>query len=482
MERRSTGWHKAYTYILIGYALCILLFYWIAHEQLNYLTEVTSPVSAQTTIGVVNDGTTVLQPYIPLKTHVLELELYMGPNGRENGGITNLAMMDGETVLGEASLDNMQVTKDDWYSFFFSEPVQVKEGQEISLRVTASGVPEGQGITIFSGNGINTGRFTISTQSSSFLVNGQTMLGSLCLRATERVALTAGKVYWPVSGIVALLLAFYLIMLAKREREEKRSITLTTVMLIKQYRFLIGQLVSRDFKIKYKRSFLGVLWSFLNPILTMSVQYVVFSTLFKSNIENFPVYLMTGIVLFNFFTESVGLGLGSIVGNASLITKVYMPKYIYPVTRVMSSGINLVISLIPLLGMMVIMQVPFSKALLLMPLVLVFLMVFCIGMSLLLSTSMVFFRDTQFLWGILVMLWTFLTPIFYPESIIPAALIKFYHMNPMYQFIYFMRCITLGGISPGPITYLYCTLCAFVPLLLGLWAFKKNQDKFVFYL
>ena len=86
------------------------------------------------------------------------------------------------------------------------------------------------------------------------------------------------------------------------------------------------------------------------------------------------------------------------------------------------------------------------------------------------------------LWGVVVLMWTYLTPIFYPETIIPAQLITLYHMNPMYQFIYFMRCITLGGVSPTPVTYLYCTLCSVVPLLVGLWVFKKNQDRFVFYL
>ncbi len=84
--------------------------------------------------------------------------------------------------------------------------------------------------------------------------------------------------------------------------------------------------------------------------------------------------------------------------------------------------------------------------------------------------------------GVVVLMWTYLTPIFYPETIIPAQLIPLYHMNPMYQFIYFMRCITLGGVSPTPVTYLYCTLCSVVPLLVGLWVFKKNQDRFVFYL
>ena len=214
----------------------------------------------------------------------------------------------------------------------------------------------------------------------------------------------------------------------------------------------------------------------------MSIQYVVFSTIFKNTIPNFPVYLMTGIVLFNYFSEATSLGLDSIVTSSALITKVYMPKYIYPLSRVTSSLVNLVISFVPLLLMMVVTGVPLTKSLLLTPLVVLYLFLFALGMAMILATMNVFFRDTRFLWGVVVLMWTYLTPIFYPETIIPAQLITLYHMNPMYQFIYFMRCITLGGVSPTPVTYLYCSLCSVVPLLVGLWVFKKNQDRFVFYL
>ena len=238
----------------------------------------------------------------------------------------------------------------------------------------------------------------------------------------------------------------------------------------------------RDFKTKYKRSVLGVLWSFLNPLLTMSVQYLIFAALFESSIENFAVYLMTGVVIFNFFSESVGLGLTSIVANAPLITKVYVPKYIYPVSRVLSSAVNVLISMIPLSIMILLSGLPLTKALLLVPLVLAFITIFCIGMSLLLSSLMVFFRDTQFLWGILSMLWMYMTPIFYPESIIPHEFLPLYHMNPLYQFIFFLREITLNGVSPGPDTFLYCALASLIPLLIGLLVFKKVQDRFVFYL
>jgi len=126
--------------------------------------------------------------------------------------------------------------------------------------------------------------------------------------------------------------------------------------------------------------------------------------------------------------------------------------------------------------------VPIHKSFLLLPLAVVFLIAFCLGVTLILSTMTVFFRDTQFLWGILITIWNFLTPIFYPESIIPAAFRTLYHLNPLYQIIYFMRCVTIGGVSPTPVTYLYCFLVSAVPLLLGLLVFRRKQDRFVLYL
>ena len=253
-------------------------------------------------------------------------------------------------------------------------------------------------------------------------------------------------------------------------------------IIIYKYHYLLKTLVTRDFRIKYQASFLGVLWSFLNPLLTMFVYLFVFSTIFRQNIEYFPVYLLSGIVLFNYFSESSSLGLISIVGNRALITKVYMPKYIYPVAKVLSSAINLVISFVPLFIVMLVTGVPFHKSMLLLPLVLLFLVLFCTGVSLILSTLNVFFRDTQFLWSIMITIWNFLTPIFYPESIIPAAYLRLYHANPLYQIVYFMRCITIGGVSPTPITYLYCILASGIPLLIGALVFRWKQNQFVLHL
>lgn len=250
----------------------------------------------------------------------------------------------------------------------------------------------------------------------------------------------------------------------------------------KRYKFLLQQLVSRDFKTKYKRSVLGVLWSFLNPLLTMAVQFIVFSTLFKSDIPNFAVYLLIGIVFFNFFSESTSMGLMSIVGNSSLITKVYIPKYIFPVSRVLSSAINLLLAMIPLFIVVLLTGVRFTLAILILPFSLACTIIFCIGMSLILSSAMVYFRDMQFLWGVINMLWMYATPIFYPESILPQNLMILFKMNPMYHFIRFTRAIILNGASPEPRAYLLCIIAALVPFIIGTIIFKKSQNNFVLHI
>lgn len=249
-----------------------------------------------------------------------------------------------------------------------------------------------------------------------------------------------------------------------------------------KYHFLIKQLVNRDFKTKYKRSVLGVFWSFLNPLLTMTVQYVVFSNLFRFDIEHYPVYLLTGILMFSYFSEAITLTLSSIVTNAALIKKVYVPKYIYPLTRVLSSFINLAISLVPLILVVLVSGLKPTLACLLIIYPMICIGVFCLGLGMLLATSMVFFQDTQFLWSVLSMIWMYLTPIFYPASILPAKVAWILKVNPLYYFIDFMRTCIIDGTSPGAFMYGACFAWAVGMLIVGALVFKKNQDKFILYL
>lgn len=318
--------------------------------------------------------------------------------------------------------------------------------------------------------------------NAQFTMDENILAGTMCIVVRGRNYVWTGPNYWKLVLLAAALLAVVCYIEAARAKKEKQTLLFGVIYILDKYNFLIKQLVQRDFKVRYKRSFLGVFWSFLNPLLMMIVQYIIFSQLFKSDIDNYPVYLLSGLVVFNFFNEGVGLALGSIVGNASLITKVYIPKYIYPITRVLSSGINLVMSLIPLTIAALITGEQITRAYLMLPYILLTVMLFTIGFGMVLAAAMTFFRDVQFLWGIASMIWMYMTPLFYPVSIIPEGFRQVIMHNPMYFFVDAVRSIVLDAASPRPMEFCQCTLVALVMLCIGGFVFKKTQDRFVFYI
>ncbi|WP_213471260.1 ABC transporter permease [Paenibacillus dendritiformis] len=252
-----------------------------------------------------------------------------------------------------------------------------------------------------------------------------------------------------------------------------------TINVYRKYGFLLSQLVKRDFKTKYRRSFLGIIWSLLNPLCISIVQYMVFSSLFRFDISNYSVYLLSGIVMFNYLTEATTQSMTCIIQNASLINKVYIPKYIYPLSRVLSTGVNFLFSLLALYIVIIASGMSVTYAHISILYVLACMFVFILGLSLLLASLMVFFRDTQFLYGVALTIWTYLTPIFYPESILPPHMLALLGFNPMYHFIRFMRFIILYNGIPDFKAWIYCAVFALLSLLLGMYVFKRTQNKFI---
>lgn len=248
-----------------------------------------------------------------------------------------------------------------------------------------------------------------------------------------------------------------------------------------KYRFLLYQLVARDFKTKYKRSILGVLWSMLNPLMTMGVQYLVFSNLFRWDVENYAVYLLAGTVAFNFMTEATQMSLSSITGSANLITKVYMPTYVFPISKVLSAGINLCFSTLALYMIIFLQGMSLNIYHLLIPVLYLCLMLFSCGLGMVLSALMVYFRDVQFLYNVVVVLWTYLTPLFYPVSIIPERLMGIYSLNPMYHYVTFFRTLLLEARMPSAGEFGWIIGCAVLSMLVGTTIFRKLKNNFVLY-
>ena len=259
----------------------------------------------------------------------------------------------------------------------------------------------------------------------------------------------------------------------------------------KKYQFLMSQLITRDFKVKYKRSVLGVVWSLLYPVLMMTVMAMVFSQMFRFSVEgiNYLVYLMTGIIMFQYFSEATNNAMTSVVGNFGLINKVYIPKYIFPVAKCIFVGINFVLTLIPWIILIILTQfglgtypATINWYYLLIPYIFFCFFLFTVGIGLLISCISVFLRNMFYIYGIILTIWNYFTPVFYSIDILPASLQALFKFNPLYQFITAVRSIVLYGARPSITTLVILGVIGIVTLLIGAFVFKKKQDKFIYYI
>lgn len=255
--------------------------------------------------------------------------------------------------------------------------------------------------------------------------------------------------------------------------------------------FILKQLVSKDFKIKYRRSFLGVAWSVLNPLLMMIVMAIVFTTIFAQGRngsitpEMYPLYLIVGNVTFAVMSDSTSQALSSIIYASSLLKKVKVHRFVFPVQKVLFSLVNFAFSLIAVAIVMLWFHVVPTWHLLLLPVCLILLMFFCMGVGLLLSAATVFFRDVMHLWSVVLTAWTYFTPIFWTTDYIlkmPHILRVLMYANPMYNYLQFMREIFLFQTCPTPLEFGLCVAWAVIAMAIGYTVFHKNEHKFILYI
>lgn len=254
-----------------------------------------------------------------------------------------------------------------------------------------------------------------------------------------------------------------------------------------KYRYLLQNLITRDFKLKYRRSILGVAWSVLNPLLTCLVMYVVFDAMMKGlrgeGIPNFAAFLLIGQLMFNFFRESTTMAMESVLKNAPLLRKVYIPKYIFPMEKCCFALVNCLFSFIALALVLLITWTPVSWGTLLLalyPLVMLFL--FSLGVGLLLSALYVFVRDIMHIWEVFCTLLSYASAIFYDPEMMTGWVQQVIHINPLYWYITAFRSCVLWGRGLSLSMVVVCALCAAVSLTLGIFVFKKTQDSFVLYM
>ena len=248
------------------------------------------------------------------------------------------------------------------------------------------------------------------------------------------------------------------------------------------YRDLIGALVARDLKVRYRRSAIGFLWTMLQPLLTMLVLQVAFSALFRFDLPNYPVYVLAGILFWNFLSQSVISSMNSLRGNAQLLKKVPVPKEVFPIATVASGLVNLLFALAPLLLILVVTGHPLRPSLLFLPVAIVIATVFVLGAGLLLSPLAAFFQDVVEMVGVVMTMLMYLTPVFFPLAIVPERFRWIVRYNPLRVILDVFRVPIYEGRLPSPLTISVATGLAVVSFLVGRIVFRRSCDRTAFYL
>jgi len=252
-------------------------------------------------------------------------------------------------------------------------------------------------------------------------------------------------------------------------------------------RFILKQLVTKDFKRKYRRSVLGIAWSVLNPLMMMIVMSVVFSFVFRADIENYPLYLILGNITFSFMSESTSQALMSFIDAAPLLKKVRVSRFVFPVQKVLFALVNFTFSLVAVALVMLWFRVMPTWHIIWLPVGLFLLVLFCSGIGLIVGSLAVFFRDVVHLWSVILTAWTYLTPIFWVPTQLaangaPTWVMSIVELNPMYGFVTFMRDIFLWNQNPSMQTLGLCVFWAVIMLGIGILVFRKTQHKFILYI
>jgi ABC-type polysaccharide/polyol phosphate export permease len=264
------------------------------------------------------------------------------------------------------------------------------------------------------------------------------------------------------------------------DSDKRSNPFLDELIAIWKYRELVFQNVSRSIKTRYKRSFLGVIWSLLNPLLTMLVITVVFSQIFRFQVEYYPVYLLTGLIAWNFFSSSTLLCMSEMLSSAPLLQRIYVPKGIFVLSAVGTGIINLLLSIIPLILILFILKVPIRLSILALPLSIVILGIFALGVGFILSSLVMFFTDLVPIVEVLLVIMMYGTPIFYPIAIIPSQWLWLMQLNPMKHMLDLFRVPILMGRFPDPGEYLITIVFAVVTLIIGWTIFTSRINEYAY--
>ncbi len=248
-------------------------------------------------------------------------------------------------------------------------------------------------------------------------------------------------------------------------------------MIIEHYSFVLFQLVGREIKRKYTRSKLGILWSVLNPLLSMAVISMVFSTMFKKSIEKFPLYYMTGSILWSMFTGATRSAMTAIVDNKQLLLKVKLPKQIFPLSRIFTSLVDMLYSLIAFAVLLIVFKSPLTITAICFPSILLLMLLFSIGIGYMLSVLYVFFADIKHLYSVFLTLLMYISALFYPVDGLNDFVYKVVTHNPIYWFIAAARDSVLYGQWIDSTQWIKMSAVSVIVFILGVTVFRLNEDK-----
>ena len=425
-------------------------------------------------IGGIGKNKKIIEEYELNSTKNLRgISLLFATYGRKNEGNLEIKIFDKRTkqLLLEENLNQSIIEDNKYKELLFPE---IKNGIKEVIIEISSDSEENNSVTIW--------KSKIAGNKKNILkINNIATEGSLLIKELYKPPFFNKSIFLGISIITVFILSFVI--------QELFSNFVYLIKIIKNYKIffldlkkyynLLFEMVARDIKVKYKKSILGLMWSILNPLLMMIVMTIVFSTLFKSDIKNFPIYLLAGQITFSFFSVASNMAMMSIITNGSLLKKVYIPKYIFPTSKVIFALVNFLFSLIAVGIVAIFTKLTISVHIIALPVLILYVFLFSLGIGLILSSYAVFFRDLVHLYGIFLLIWTYFTPIFYPIRIIPPNFLIFIRLNPMYHYITYFREILLYNRWPTLRMNVVCIIFSMVFLTAGAIVFYKKQNELV---
>jgi len=251
-------------------------------------------------------------------------------------------------------------------------------------------------------------------------------------------------------------------------------------LMLLRYKDLLRLLVINGIKTRYKRSTLGIVWTLLNPLLNMAVMTFAFSALFRSTLAHYPVYILAGLLCWNFFSQTTTHAMNTLVWGGNLIKRIYLPRTIFAVAAIGNGLVNLCLALIPLIGVILVLGHPFYPTWWLLPFAILLLAMFSLGVALFMSTLAVFFTDVLDMYQVGIQAWFFLSAVMYPKTILPVQYQWYLNLNPIYNLVELFRTPIYYGLIPGLNTILAAVIASVLSLLIGWWTFTQKADEFAY--